>query len=155
MHRDTVLPKDRADRDTKTLTYIDPLLLYQRILLVDDTLYILYPMWYTYCSLHPEQVPKKGRSVPNIMKHLCSGDHIDRVQLLPGGREAREVGEIVSICEKCQTIPMDIAAHFREVHKESLYKSRPENSHIEAIDIALIERNSFLHNEDILSVIRP
>jgi hypothetical protein len=155
MEADFVLPKDRPDRESKTITYIDPLLLCQRIIVADDTLYLLYPLPLTFCSQHANKIPLKERAVSEIMEHLCSTPHLDRVQLLPNGVEARRVGDVVSICEYCLTIPGNIRDHMMEHHKVGLFNTTLKCTTCESVDISFIEKTSYLSEADVLSVDKP
>ena len=70
-----VLPKDRADRAHVPIAHIHPLLVTQRFVVLDDVMYVLYPLPTTYCSDHIE-LKRRERNVHNVMMHLCGKDHM-------------------------------------------------------------------------------
>lgn len=100
---------------------IHPLLLGQRFIVKDETMYVLHPLPQTYCSNHVKMV-RSERNVNNVLMHLCGKDHFDRIKLLPNGQEVIDKWKVIEICELCKTIPKCMAAHLKNHHNVEPYR---------------------------------
>ena len=91
-----------------------------RFAVTDDTLYVLFPTVPTYCSAHHKHITLKPRLPNEVMMHLVSRSHMNKMN------EAKTQSEplaIVGICEYCvQQIPISAAkGHMRMYHGKGMF----------------------------------
>lgn len=95
---------------------IDPELISEGMIVLDDTLFIVHPMKSVFCSIHEDYVEPERKSAEDISRHLCHPEHFDRVKLLPNGREIAFPFDVVHICRFCRVTCNNIEKHFKSKH---------------------------------------
>ena len=107
---------------------LHPVLLTQRMAVIDNELYVLYPVNHTHCSAH-RKFGRKMRCLSvgmnQVQNHLGSKEHMNRVQDY-GDRKSIVNLTIVSLCEYCEPdnckIEGDVEAHFQTIHNLKHYR---------------------------------